>query len=265
MKKIVKYDNYMNSLRFANFTHVDMDFFIALCSYMKNQDTNRINLSFHELRDMANYTKSNSIAQFASDLEQMNEKLMRITCRLKTETEVLMFVLFPTFKISLESQLLTLSVNQDFKFILNEITKNFTRFDLHEFVELRSKYSKTLYRLLKQYRSTDHYEVPIDEFKRLMDYSKTYKNKHVMDKVIKPSILELENYFQDLRCEAKYAPRRGNPLSGYIFKFTPERMEESSQKDNKTPGQRISPENQFTNFNQREYYYDMLEKKLLNS
>lgn len=221
MNEIVKYDNYMNNLKFANFTHVDMNFFITLCSLMKDKDTAKICFSFDKLRELTNYTNSNSIKQFASDLEQMNERLMKVTCKLKTETEVLMFVLFPTFKIDLENQLLTVSVNPDFKFFLNAVTQNFTRFDLHEFIALDSKYSKTLYRLLKQYRSTGHYEVSIDQFRELMDYPETYKNKYVMDKIIKPSLQELKNHFKNLQCKSKYDHKRGRPVRGYIFTFTP--------------------------------------------
>lgn len=266
MNKIVKYDNYMNSLTFTNFTQVDMNFFITLCSYMKDQGTNKMSFTFNELRNITNYTKSNSIKQFSTDLEEMNEKLMKITCKLKTESETLMFVLFPTFRINLEDQILTVSVNQDFKFILNELTKNFTRFDLQEFIALDRKYSKTLYRLLKQYRSTGYYEVSVDEFRKLMDYPETYKNKYVMDKIIKPSLHELQNVFQNLQCKAKYAHKRGTPVIGYIFTFTPENRENESEQrqDKKKPSNQKQIQNGFANFQQRTYDYDKLERELIN-
>lgn len=269
MDRIVKYDNYMNSLSFANFTQVDMNFFITLCSFMKNQGVNKISFSFNELREITHYTKSNSIQQFASDLMKMNEKLMKVTCKLETKSEILMFVLFPTFSINLEKQILTVCVNQDFKFILNEITKNFTRFDLQEFITLDRKYSKTLYRLLKQYRSTGHYEVSSEELKKLLDYPDTYKNKYVMDKIIKPSLKELDEYFQNLKCEPQYAHKRGRPVTGYIFTFTPENRKRETdqnqmQKEKSFPGKNKNSANGFANFHQRTYDYDQLEKELIS-
>ena len=80
MNKVIKYDNFMNRLRFSNFTQVDLNFLMSLCSQMKEQNTNRMSFSFRELREMSGYTKSNSIKQFALELERMNEKLMKITC-----------------------------------------------------------------------------------------------------------------------------------------------------------------------------------------
>lgn len=32
MNKVIKYDNFMNRLRFSNFTQVDLNFLMSLCS-----------------------------------------------------------------------------------------------------------------------------------------------------------------------------------------------------------------------------------------
>lgn len=224
MNEIVKYNNYMNSLKFTGFTVTDFNFLIALCSRMRDKDTNKVTFSFVELRSITNYKKSNSIKQFVSDLERMNEKLMKVTCKLRTETEIIMFILFPTFRINIEEQQLTISVNEEFQFILNELVKNFTRFDLNEFIKLESKYSKTLYRLLKQFKSTGRLEIKLDDFRGKIDCPESYSTKYVMDKVIKPSVQELQNYFIDLQCTVKYAHKRGRPVTGYIFTFKPEEI-----------------------------------------
>ena len=223
MNEIVKYDNYMNSLKFTGFTTTDFNFLMALCSRMRDRETNKITFSFSELRSITEYKKSNSIKQFVTDVKKMNDKLMKITCSLKTETEIVMFVLFPTFIINLNEQTLTVAVNEHFKFILNELVKNFTRFDLNEFVKLDSKYSKTLYRLLKQFKTTGKYEIRLDDFRKRMDCPESYSNKYVMDLIIKPSLEELQHYFTDLQCTVQYAHKRGRPVEGYIFTFNPEK------------------------------------------
>jgi len=266
MNEIVKYDNYMNSLKFTGFTVTDFNFLIALCSRMRDKSMTKVNFSFEELRNITNYKKSNSIKQFISDLERMNEKLMRITCKLTTKTEIIMFVLFPVFKIDVEKQTLTVRVNEDFAFILNELVKNFTRFDLSEFVKLDSKYSKTLYRLLKQYRTTGTYEVKIDDFKNKMDCPKAYNNKQFMQNVINPSLKELQNYFTNLQCTVKYAHKRGRPVEGYTFTFKPEQIPEPGL-ENEAPGisdtqsqTKQCQKNKFNNFTQRDYSKEELDK-----
>ena len=191
----------------------------------------------------------------------MNDKLMKITCSLETETEIIMFVLFPTFIINISKQVLIISVNEKFKFILNEIVKNFTRFDLREFVRLGSKYSKSLYRLLKQYRNTGYYETSLETFREKMDIPKSYTNRDIMSKVINTSLKELQNYFKDLKCIVKYANKRGKPVTGYIFTFAPEKKVEQVSEKQKTELQKgtITKQrksraiNSFTNFQQHGY------------
>lgn len=265
MNEVVKYDSYMNSLKFTGFTTTDFNFLMLLCSKMRDKDTTELSISFDELRLKTAYTRT-SIQKFRADLERMNEKLMRVTCKLKTETKTIMFVLFPTFEIDIEKQELIVAVNEKFKFILNELIKNFTRFDLNEFVKLDSKYSKSLYRLLKQFKSTGKLEINLDEFRMKMDIPSTYTNRDVMSKVINPVLAELKNYFQNLQCTVKYEHKRGKPVSGYIFIFTPEQT--FSEKTNKSSLKQRS-KNQFNNFIQEKKMtqedWDKLEQALLEN
>ena len=273
MNEVVKYDNYMNGLKFTGFTATDFNFLMLLCSKLRDKDISEITISFAELRQKTGYTQR-PIKQFVSDLQRMNDKLMKITCKLQTETKIIMFVLFPTFEIDLENQFLTVAVNEKFKFILNELLKNFTRFDLDEFVRLDSKYSKNLYRLLKQYRTTGRYEVSLEEFHSKMDVPEAYTSKRMMDKIINPALKELKesNYFKNLECIVQYAHKKGRPVVGYVFTFDPEErvhsreIEQKNQKfDSKPKKNRDKIKNlRFNNIECREYDYEALERQLLN-
>ena len=77
MNEIVKYDNYMNNLKFTGFTATDFNFLMLLCSKMRDKDTTEMTISFEELRLKTEYTQ-HPIKQFVSDLERMNDKLMKI-------------------------------------------------------------------------------------------------------------------------------------------------------------------------------------------
>lgn len=230
MNEIVKYDNYMNSLKFTGFTTTDFNFLMLLCSKMRDKDVTELTISFDELRLKTGYTQ-HPVKQFVSDLKRMNDKLMKITCSLETETEIIMFVLFPTFVINLNEQTLTVAVNEHFKFILNELVKNFTRFELKDFISLQSKYSKTLFRLLKQFKTTGTYEATVSDFRTKMGCPVAYNNKQFMQNVINPTLAELQNYFQDLQCTVKYENKRGKPVSGYIFTFKPEQILKPEPKE----------------------------------
>lgn len=149
---------------------------------------------------------------------------MKVTCKLITETEIIMFVLFPTFTINLNKQELTIAVNEHFKFILNELIKNFTRFELKDFISLQSKYSKTLFRLLKQFKTTGILDISLNDFVIKMDIPTSYRIKDITNKIINPSLKELQNYFMNLQCTIKYEQKRGKPVTGYIFTFKPEEI-----------------------------------------
>ena len=230
MNEIVKYDNYMNGLKFTGFTTTYFDFLMLLYSKMRNKNVTGISISFDELRKNTCYART-FIQQFRTYLERINEKLMRVTCKLRTETKTIMFVLFPTFEIDMGKQELTVAVNEKFKFILNELIKNFTRFDFKEFVSPDSKHSKILYCLLKQFKTTGIFEIKLDDFRKKMDCPVSYSNKYVMDKLIKPSLKELESYFEDLQCTVQYVHKRRRPVEGYIFTFTPEQIPKPSLRD----------------------------------
>lgn len=235
MNEIVKYDNYMNNLKFSGFTSVDLNFLMALCSQMRDKGTSTIQFTFFELKKITGYT-CKSTRQFVSDIMRMNNKLMEMRCTLEKDDEIFQFILFPTFHINLKTETLTVSVNERFMFILNDLTKNFTRFELGQFIDIDSKYAKNLYRLLKQFRCTGRYEVSMENFRERMDCPASYTNKHVMDKLIKPSLKELngKGYFQNLKCETKCAHKRGAPVIGYIFTFTPEKIRRGDADKNRT-------------------------------
>ena len=265
MNEIVKYDNYMNHLKFSSFTPVDYNFLMVLCSKLRDKGTEEIIISFDELREKTGYTQ-HPINQFISDLVRMNEKLMKMSCVLEKNGIIFQFVLFPTFATDTINKRLIVAVNERFKFILNDLTKNFTRFELSEFVKLDSKYTKSLYRLLKQFKHTGRYEVSVENFRNRMDCPVSYTNKHIMDKIIKPSLQELQNYFHDLKCETKYARKRGRPVIGYIFTFLPESRNDGTVQDRVQKEQKINKKNStngYSNFHQRTYDYDELEKMLL--
>jgi len=265
MKETVKYDNYMNSLYFRNFKAVEFDLLITLCSRLKEKGSNIVTFPLNELKKISGDTK-HSYQDFINSLKSMNRKLMEITCEIETSGKNIMFTLFPTFIIDHVNQTLTISVNEYFRFVLNDLTKNFTLFDLKEFLELNSKYSKTLYRLLKQYRSIGKYIISIEGLKNIMDSPKAYNNKQFMQNIINPALKELKmhGFFKDLDCIVQYSHKKGCPVIGYTFTFKPEeRVNRQQNYIHQEPQENRKPVNHFNGIPERKYDYDNLEQNLL--
>ena len=106
--------------------------------------------------------------------------------------------MFRTFITDTNKNILTVKVNEDFAYILNDLTQNFTLFELKEFNLLTWIYAKHLYRLLKQFRYTGYYKVEISEFKRLFDVPSSYQMNDINKRVLNPAIKEVKKFFSSL-------------------------------------------------------------------
>lgn len=228
MFEIVKYSNFMNELRFGKFTPMDYNFLMALCARMRDRGAEEETFSFAYIKQIAKADKNWTEKEFTAALARMNRKLMAVTCEIETETEILQFVLFPTFRINKEEKTLTVAVNNRFRFVLNELSQNFTRFELEEFAGLDSKYSKTLYRLLKQFRTTGSYHAEISELRALLGCPESYTNHKMYLSILKPAVEELgKAAFPDLTCVPVYAQKKGRPVIAYNFFFHVEKAKKA--------------------------------------
>lgn len=219
-KEIIKYSNKLNSIPLKNFEKVDLNFFYAICAKVREKGSELVEIPLDEIKVMTEY-KSTSVERFKSDLVRMNEKLRSCHGIYETDDEIVQFNLFSTFTIVKSRKVLKIRVNPDVAWLLNNIAKEFTSFELQEYVSLDGIYVKALYRLLKQWKThgcTKKYGV--SELKELLSIP-DYETRRFLDKVINPAIEEINKSgaFKNLRCEVIKAKKRGRPVEGYIFRF----------------------------------------------
>lgn len=233
---IVKYKNELNTIPLRNFKNNEVDIFFGICSKMRERDLETISLSFDELKSIVNYP-SRSIERFMDDIESMYDKMIQLTYRqVDQEGNRKKFILFTDFEISKTNQIAKIGVNPKFKYILNSLEKEFTRFELEEFTRLRSNYSKAIYRLLKQFRTTGYYEEKIDIFRELLDIPKSYTTSDIDKRVLKPAIKELQYIFKNLNFKKIRNPKRKNKIEKIIVSFDKETINRhiySEQKESK--------------------------------
>lgn len=231
MNEIVKYHNDMNTINFNNFNAVELDLLLSICAKIRDEGINTLVYNFDQLRDLSNY-KPTANNRFVNDLQRVNRKLLMLNFTIRTNSKIIQFVLFKKFEIDLDTQTLTISVNEEFNYILNELTANFTRFELHEFVSLQSKYSKNLYRLLKQYRSIGKVYFTIENFREKLDIPKSYKMRNINTTILTPITKELTPLFPEFRIEkVKNLKRRGQPVTHINFFFAPQKSLQSTQNE----------------------------------
>jgi len=230
MSDIVKYHNDMNAVDFHKFNAVELDLLLSICSKIRDEKLKTVTYSFNELRRLSNYSATSNTT-FIKDLRSTYRKLIQLTFCVGSETEFTEFVLFTQYTVSSKNQNVTISVNEKFSYILNELTSNFTRFELDEFISLQSKYAKNTYRLLKQFRSTGQVFFTLEEFKIKLDIPKSYALCDINKKVLAPIKEELTPLFENLSIEKiKNTSKRGHPITHINFSFKPQKRKIAQHK-----------------------------------
>ena len=82
-------------------------------------------------------------------------------------------------------------MSADFAYLINEFTGDFTQFELDEFLYLRGKYTKILYRLLKEFRDKGYYIKKWQDFKDLMGIPESMSQNMIETRILKPCVEKL--------------------------------------------------------------------------
>ncbi|MGX0039470.1 plasmid replication initiation protein [Staphylococcus warneri] len=227
----VVYRNEMNLVPLRRFTSTELDLFFSLCNKLKEQETRKVTIPFEELKYLSNYY-TRSQERFINDLEHVYDKMLNLTYIERNGRSFEKFVLFTSYKVDLDEENLSISVNSDLKHILNSITADFTKFELREMTHLKSTYAKNMFRLLKQYKHTGYVIMNLADFKNRLDIPKTYQMNDITKRVLKPIINELSSIFDNLNIN-KIKAKKGRKIEWLEFTFDAEKRIHSKRKPQK--------------------------------
>lgn len=245
----VKYDNKMNLLAFKDLEKVEANLFFSIVARAKEKGGEKLTLSFNEIAEFleANYTNK----QLREMIIKGVGKIVKTAIKWENDEGIRIFTLFKDFFIPHNENHLVVSINEPFLFILNNFNDgNFTMFELAEFSSLSSKYTQTLYRLLKQFRFTGFRSIKWAEFIEIMDIPTSYRMFDIERQILNPAIAELTQeadifnqnnpIFKKLTYKKIRGTGRGRPVEKIEFYFTPETDEPKEQKQNEKALQYIA-------------------------
>ena len=246
----VKYDNKMNLLAFKDLDKVEANLFFSIVARAKEKGEEKITLSFIEIAEFleANYTNK----QLREMIIKGVGKVVRTAIKWENDEGIRIFTLFKEFLIPHNENYLTVSINEPFLFILNSFENGgFTAFELAEFSSLSSKYTQTIYRLLKQFKKTGFRAIKWSDFLEIMDIPKSYQMCDIDKQILKPAIAELTQeadifnqnnpIFKKLTYKKIRGKGRGRPVEKIEFYFMPETNEPpKEQKKNEKALQYIA-------------------------
>lgn len=242
-KEMLKYHNQMNEISFGNFKERELDLFFSICYKLKEQGTETIDLTFSELKDLIGENKN--LKRLKNNIDSLNKKLAIINHQIEIKPNVFeRFVLFTNFTTDYNKNTLTIKVNEKFSYILNNLINKYTKFDLLDFISLKSVYSKNMFKLLKQWESVNSIEFSIDEIKAKLNIPLTYSTSDFNKRVLVPIMEELPQYFPNLKLEKIKTGKKVTSLkftwSGKVEKIEPKKSDdvidiiEISEELNKT-------------------------------
>ncbi|EOD7309876.1 replication initiation protein, partial [Campylobacter coli] len=250
MSEIVKYNNDFNLLPMPELKAIQMDMFMAIISLTKdkkentpflkkffNPDKRKIIIPQKKFIELCRLNDSKmDYKEIFFAIDDCLKKLCNFLISYqKDERTIYNFVCFEEANIIADEVHITLQ-SRFYDMIINK-KFGFTAFELAEFAELSGKYTKTLYRLLKQFRTTGKAYFEWEEFCRIMKIPENYRQIDIDQRILKPAIKELSkerNLFDQIRVpfknlayeKEKTAGRgRGGKVSGISFTFKPENIQ----------------------------------------
>ncbi|EMF0060611.1 RepB family plasmid replication initiator protein [Enterococcus hirae] len=224
--EIVKYHSELNTIPLRKFTPVEMNLFFSIVSRMRDKGDKTVRFTFDQLKDLSNY-KATANNRFIDDLQDTYEKILALRFGSRSESGLnrSMFVMFTEFEIVGEADkpYVDIRIYEKALPLLNNLD-SWTRYSLQQFNELQSSYAKTMFRLLKQFRTKGYVYFSKEDFFELLDIPESYKKGNgMLDKrVLQPIQQELTAIFKGLTIKKKYGKGRGKPVIGYQFTFKPE-------------------------------------------
>ena len=219
---IVLYHNDLNFVGFGNFNPVELDIFFALIGKMRDSKGREATLSLKELRAITGYSQRGDKKMY-EDISKAYKKFWNLSYYRHNEesSEITIIRIFEEFKLNYKEKTLTLSITPSSLYLLDDlwIAGEYTVYELPEFCNLRTAYSKNMYRLLRQFRTTGFLTLSMDDFRSALAIPESYRTAEVVRKVLKPSIEEIGKYIEELRYEFVRGKGSGRPITRINFYF----------------------------------------------
>lgn len=229
VREIVVYDNTFNKTNLTFLTQAQSHVLMAVLSKMGDNidDEGRFvsDYTFKEIRRMTGMKEL-----YASRLSKILNELLKTKVEFfedgKTHNGNLFLNCIANNKSSVK---ITLSIDMTKKLLLNK--NGYTILELNEYMALKSKYAKELYRLLRQFRHTGKLMIKKEDFLKMLLPPKTYDEYEFIRKILITAIEENKKHFKNLKMTN--FTKNGNGLpSACIFTF--EKHEREKDKKEKS-------------------------------
>ncbi|GHP38957.1 hypothetical protein VN1180_15280 [Helicobacter pylori] len=206
----ITYHNNTNKVNLGKLSEREANLLFAIFQKLKDQGNTLIRFEPQELKQMIMVKSNLTNRQLLQILKNLLNNISGANFWIIREhvengeiyEDHISYMLFKQFEIRIHKptqtiEYLEVQLNDSYQYLLNNLGMGgqYTSFKLLEFQKVRGKYAKTLYRLLKQYKSTGILSVEWTQFRELLDIPKDYKMENIDQKILNPSLKELRKIY----------------------------------------------------------------------
>ena len=202
MDNIVKYHNDLNKLKFYLFGELEQNILMGVFLNARFHNTKEFILNADDIAKFLPQ-RNPSKQEIFNRVMSLRENLFKIdyTHEIKLDNgliELSFYNIFSVFTLvytteNREFEYLKIKISDDFSYLIHNITKFMTQFELEEFLFLSGKYAKALYIHLKQFRTTGIWRVKWDDFKEILGIPSSYKICDIDKRILNPCVEQLSS------------------------------------------------------------------------
>ena len=226
----LKHHKDFHGIQFQDFNVKERNLVFALCYKLMNQESNLLEFDVKEISKISNYTPTKAGDNIYKSLEETYKRIKNASIVIKKENGVKHFILFTVFETFEDKGLVKIRVNDEYRYLLNQVAKPFTIQNVLEYTSLNSGYSQLMYSLLKEWDKAKNIEIKIDKFRELLGVPKSYRISEIDKRVLKPIMTELPQYFHNLKLEKIKTGKKVTSLkftwSGKAEKIEPKKIDD---------------------------------------
>lgn len=216
---IVKYNNVLNKLNLVKLEEKELELFFALCLELKNKGSDEVNINITDFKNRYNMGRSNQ--RFEKYMEVVLNKFLETKMIIKTSKTLELGNFFRKFKLDFVNNTLYVQLDEEYKYILNNLVEMYTQFSFIQYQELNSKYAKRLMPKLAQWQGTKKIEFEKEDLFEILGASESYKSdlSSFNKRILKPATAELKKVFSNLKVTPikNNNSKTTNKIKSYLF------------------------------------------------
>lgn len=222
--EIVKYNNDLNTVNLGGWTKEEMNLFFTIIAKIRDKGVEKIILDTDDLKELTQFGDKHN-KRWIDIMNHVGAKIIKLNYFEKNSSSNSYMTLFEkvSFPQDENNKQVSITVSREFEYVVNKISEKFTTYELSEFVGLRSIYSKTAYRLLKQWRTVGKKRFNIETFRKVMYVPENYRMSDIDKRVLNKIEKELSFYFKGFKIKKIKENKVGSPVVAIEFTWKKEK------------------------------------------